>query len=68
LSQDNVKAVVNSRVVDNDLIGLCAALAIFNIHRHFGVVDIPVFVIDCCYLTVVLQQLLFSVLLPVFVI
>jgi len=67
LSQDNVKAVVNKGVDDNDHIGICAACAILNIHRHFGVVYTPVFVIDC-YLTDVLQLLLFSLLLPVFVI
>jgi hypothetical protein len=68
LSQDNVKAVVNKRVDDNDHIGLCAAFAVLNIHGHFGVVYTPVFVIDCCYLTGVLQLLLFSLLLPVFMI
>ena len=66
MSQDNVKAVDNKGLDDNDNIGLCAALAVFNIHRHFGVALTPVFVIDCYYLTVVPELLLFSVLLPVF--
>jgi len=66
LSQDNVKAVVSKGVDDNDHIGLCAAFAILNIYGHFGVVYTPVFVADCCYLTGVLQLLLFSLLLPVF--
>jgi len=68
LSQDNVKAVFNKGVDDNDYIGLCASFAILNIHRYFGVLYTPVFVIDCCYVTGVLQLLLFSLLLPVFVI
>jgi hypothetical protein len=68
LSQDNVKAVVNKGVDDNDHIGLFVDFAILNIHRHFGVVYTPVFVIDCCYLTSVLQLLLFSLLLSVFMI
>jgi hypothetical protein len=68
LSEDNVKAVVNKGVNDNDHIGLCAAFAILNIHRHFGVVYTPVFVTDYCYLTGVLQLLLFPLLLPVFMI
>jgi hypothetical protein len=68
LSQDNVKAVVSKGVDNNDHTGLCAAFVILNIYRHFEVVYTSVFVTDCCYLTGVLQLLLFLLLLPVFMV